>query len=257
MTLEINKPDATRFAKSLIFSPAGNGKTTFLGSAQADERTAPMLLLDFEGGEEVLSGLDIDVAKIRNWSDYDEAYELLTGDHEYKSVGIDSVSETHIWALLERVREKGPGRREPDLIEQGDYGVVTTQLRRLLRSFRDLPLHVFYTAHSKEIEERGVGKIQVPAMAGQMANELVGLMSVVGYLAVAEDEEGEQERVLCLQNYPEFRTKVRLPWDPEGKMEKPDEVESPTVTSLLDALQITQNGRKRSRKAATTTSKED
>lgn len=232
--LEIQKPDQQRFVKSLTFSPAGHGKTHLLGTAQDDPRTAPMLLLDFEGGEETLAGLDIDVARIRDWDDYSEAYEVLADEKcKYKSVGIDSVSETHIWALLTRVDEKGPSRNEPDLIEQGDYGVVSTQMRRLLREFRDLPLHVFYTAGAKEIEVRKEGKVRVPAMAGQLADEVVHLMSVVGYLAKGEDDDGEF-RSLLLQNYAGFRTKIRTKWETVA----PDEIEDPTITKLLDVLEI-------------------
>ena len=233
MSALIQKPADSRFTKTLVFAPGGNGKTHFLGTAQEDERTYPMLLMDFEGGEETLVGLDIDVAPIRSWDDYSEVYELLaSGDHSYKSVGLDSASETHIWALLQRITLDADRRRDPDLIEQGDYGAAMTQMRRLLREFRDLPLHVFYTAGSKDMDERGVGRVKVPSLAGQMADEIVHLMSVVGYLAKTETEEGEPQRVLLLQNYPGFRTKARTPWGHEA----PDEIVDPTVTKLLDGL---------------------
>lgn len=204
----------------------------------ADERTAPMLLLDFEGGDETLSGLDIDVAPIRDWDDYNEAYEIMSDpDTKYKSMGIDSISETHIWGLLSRIEEKGDTRKDPDLIEQGDYGVVSTQMRRLLREFRDLPLHVFYTASAKEIEERGVGKVKVPAMAGQMADEVVHLMSVVGYLAKGE-EKGEDDEMHTVRsllfNETGFRTKIRMPWG----LEAPDYIDDPTITDLMDVLHV-------------------
>lgn len=247
MALEIAKPADRRFVKSLIFGPAGHGKTHLLGTAQEDERTSPMLLLDFEGGEETLAGLDIDVAPIRSWDDYNEAFELLTDDDcPYKSLGIDSISETHIWALLDRIAEKGDSRKEPDLIEMGDYGVVSTQMRRMLREFRDLPMHVFYTAGAKEIEVRKEGKVRVPSLAGAMAEEIVHLMSVVGYLAKGE-EDGEEYRTLLLQNYAGFRTKARTRWGAVA----PDEIEDPTVTALFDALEIPMPTKARGRKKTT------
>lgn len=263
--LEIRKPADTRFAKMLTFSPAGHGKTHFLGTAQEDERTAPMLLMDFEGGEETLAGLDIDVARIRDWDDYSEGYELLTSDSAeniYKSVGVDSISETHIWALLSRLEAQGARRKDPDLIEIGDYGVAGTQLRRLLREFRDLPMHVFYTAASKEVDERGVGKVKVPAMSGQMAEEVVHLMSIVGYLALDPEPEDEDQEgwgnILLLQNYPGFRTKVRAPW----KSIAPDEIVQPTITKLLDALNFVDLAKpattaRRTRRTTTTATEAD
>lgn len=248
MSLQIVNPAAKRFLKGLIIAPPGHGKTYMLGTAQLDERTAPMLFLDFEGGEETLAGLEIDVLPIRSWDDYSEVFEYLSsGDHwmipgsslaegeRYRSLGIDSISETHIWALLARVSAKGASRNEPDLIEQGDYGVVSTQMRRLLREFRDLPMHVFYSATTKEVEERGVGKVKVPALSGQMAEEVAGMMSVVGYLAKAQDDDGEEERILLLQNYPGFRVKARVPWGESA----PDELDgNPTIGDLCDALGV-------------------
>jgi hypothetical protein len=248
MSLEITNPEQTRYAKTLFMSPGGHGKTHLLGTAQEDERTAPMLLLDFEGGHETLAGLDINIAPIRSWDDYSEAYELLASDsaeNVYKSVGIDSISETHIWALLQIITRKGYDldgnaiRKEPDLIEMGDYGIAGTQMRRLLREFRDLPMHVFYTSTVKEIDERGVGKVKVPSLSGQMADEVVALMSIVGYLALDPQGEEGNDRVLLLQNYPGFRTKVRAPWG----FDAPDEIEDPSITKLLDALQFPMNGK--------------
>lgn len=251
----IHKPADNPYAKVVIYGPHGHGKTHFLGTAQADERTSPMLILDFEGGvDDTLAGLDVDVFPIRSWEDYSEAYELLSEPNTpYRSVGIDSISETHIWALLDILGKAAPkeNRNDPDLLEQRDYGKASVQLRRLLREFRDLPLHVFYTAGAKEDEERGIGKVAKPALAGQMSNEVVGLMSVAGYLALTEDEEGEVERVLLLQNYPKFRTKIRMPW---GEV-APDELVQPSVTSLLDAMHIAtppkREGKKPSKKTTT------
>lgn len=213
-----------------------------------------MLFMDFEGGSESLAGLDIDVAKIRSWEDYNEAFEVLADpETKYRSAGIDTVSETHIFALLNRLDDKAAERKEPDLIEQGDYGIASTQMRRFMREFRDLDMHVFFTAHAKEVEMQRVGKVTVPALSGQMAEEAVNLVSVAGYLANAPGEEdGQVDRILLLQNYPKFRTKARMPW---GKPPV-DELVNPTITDLLNALGFPENTNgspRRGRKKATTT----
>lgn len=254
--MEVKNPQDNRYVKALVFGPPGQGKTFMLGTAQDDERTYPMLLLDFEGGDETLAGLDIDVAPIRSWEDYNEVYEALIGDHSslegsslkagesYKSIGIDSISETHLWALLEildNATASSSRRVDPDALEIQDYGKATIQMRRLLREFRDLPLHVFYTSTAKTVDERGIGKVKVPAMAGAMAEEVVALMSVCGYLAVEENEEGDLERLLILQNFPRFRTKIRVPWEASA----PDLIEDPTITALLDVLNIEAPKKKR------------
>jgi hypothetical protein len=251
------------FAKVLVFAPGGHGKTWFLGSAQQDPRTAPMLFLDFEGGLATLAGLDLDIVQIRSWEDYNEVFEALAnGEHwklpgsslkageTYKSVGIDSISETHIFALMAILDKNSDRRANPDLIEMGDYGIASTQMRRFLREFRDLPLHVFFTAGAKEVDQPRVGKVKVPALSGQMAEEAVHLMDVVGYLGTFEDEEeveGEatmvKHRILIFDD-PKMRVKARMPWGAVPVTE----LEDPTVTTLLDALGLpmpAENGSKK------------
>lgn len=240
--MRVSKPGEQKWLKALIFGPAGQGKTHFLGTAQLDTRTSPMLLLDFEGGEQTLVGLDIDIVRIRSWEDYFEVYEELSQsrDLKYKSVGIDSISETHIFALLDLLDQQGAQRRDPDLLQQQDYGKAGTQMRRLLRSFRDLPVHVFFTSLAKEVVEARVGTVKVPALAGQLAEEVPGLMDLTGYMAISQEKdprtaEIKDVRSLLLKNFSQFRVKVRTGW---GDVDCPDLIEDPTVTKLLDALKF-------------------
>lgn len=237
--MNITTPSALKYAKVLVFAPPGHGKTTLLGTAQEDDRTSPTLIVDFEAGTESLDGLDVDIAPIHSWKDSDEVLEMLeSGDHDYKSVGIDSISEWNVWAQLERLRLKGPGRNDPDLIELQDYNVTGVQLRRVLRRYRDLPLHVFMSGHAKTIDEPRVGRVTVPKLSGALSDDIAGLVSVVGYLA--KDEE--DERLLILHGYKQFRTKVRASWFKDV----PEDIENPDVTELLDVLNYKHDGRKQS-----------
>jgi hypothetical protein len=198
-----------------------------------------MLLIDFEGGESTLAGLSIDVVRVRSWEEYKDVFETLANDEspiKYKSVGIDSISETHLWALLTLLEKNKYSRSNPDLIQQGDYGVASTQMRRLLREFRDLPFHVFFTSLAQDVSDPKEGMIKKPALSGKMADEVPGIMDVVGYMGMSpSDDTGEVERVLCLKNYPKMRVKIRTPWNAE---DVPDEIVDPTVTKLLDVLGI-------------------
>jgi len=233
--VEIRKPTTRRFAKTLIFGPYGSGKTTFLGTANDDPRTNPMLLLDFEGGVESLVGREIDIVEIRDWDAYNGAYAYLSqGDHPYKSVGIDSISETHIFALLEVLEKEAERRRNPDLLQQGDYGIALVQMRKLLRKFRDLDLHVFYTANDQDDLDPEVGYVKVPALAGKLSKEIPGIMDIVTYLTIGETEEGESMRVLVLGGQPQMRTKVRQPIGADI----PDMIPEPTIGKLMDELKF-------------------
>lgn len=223
-----------------MFGPPKHGKTHLIGTAAHDERTSPCAGIDFDGGMlEVLEtmpgwGTDFIHIPIKTWDDFNTAYERIRDNDEgFKSTAIDSLSETHIFSLMNLLEDGKPSReKEPDLIQQGDYGVALVQLRRLTRYFRDLPMHVFYTAHHKEEVSPKEGLITTVNLAGKAAIEIPGLMSMVGYLALSENEEGDTGRILLLQNYAKIRTGVRAPWG----VKAPDEIEDPTVGKILDAL---------------------
>jgi hypothetical protein len=239
----IVKPEDKAFMKALVFAPHGRGKTTFLGTAQEDERTAPLLLLDFEGNTESLYGLDVDIWPVRNWDNFEEVYRFLSvPGHGYKSIGIDSISEVNTYALLQemtrRVNIGGPGREDfPDQAQKQDYGAILVQMRRLLRRFRDLPMHVIYTALDDTEPEPGEGIVKIPGMVGKMRREVGALMSVVGYIALdpeKKDDHGEPLRTLLLRDIPAFRVKVRTAWKMTHTV--PQRLDDPTVGKLMNVV---------------------
>jgi len=243
MPVTVTNPKALKYAKHLYFAPAGHGKTTLLGSAQLDERTYPTAFIDWEAGTESLEGLDIDVFPIRSWHDaytileyLEEGAEIKLDGRwidfaEYRSVSVDSVSEWYRSAQLERLKKMEKQRKEPDLVEYADYNILTTQFRRVLRRFRDLPVHVFFSAHAKSVEDPRRGRITIPDFPGQLAEEVAGLVSVVGYLAETVGDD-EADRLLLLHGHPKFRVKARGPWN----QEVPEEIEDPDVSEILDTF---------------------
>jgi hypothetical protein len=239
VTLAPRRPEDARNAKVLIHSPAGNGKTSFLGSAQLDPRTFPMAFLNWDAGESSLAGLDIDVFDIKDAGDFDAVYrELKKPNSPYKSVGVDSITETQINTLFQILELDQINRADPDQLAQQDWGIILVRMRRIVRQFfKMLPMHVFMTALSKDEVVARVGTVRAPAVQGGFAHELPGIPDVVAYLALENIEpddahpEGER-RVLLLHSNPKFSVKCRTPWG--GSV--PAEIVDPTVTKLLDAL---------------------
>lgn len=235
MTLTPRRPEDANYVKALIHAPAGHGKTTFLGTAQEDPRTFPMAFLNFEGGEQSLSGLDIDVFDIRDSKDYDAAFkDLKRADTPYKSVGVDSITETQISLLLEILEHDTVNRADPDQLAQQDWGIILIRMRRIVRQYvKLLPMHVFMTALTKDDVVARVGTVKAPSVQGQFATELPGILDVVAYLALEDTEDNGVQRLLLLHSNPKFSVKVRTPWQSTSV---PSMIEDPTITKLLDGL---------------------
>lgn len=235
MAVTPRKPEESKYLKALIHSPAGHGKTRFLGTAQDDPRTFPMAFLNFEGGEQTLSGLDIDVFDIRDSADYEAVYkDLRDPKTPYRSCGVDSITETQISMLLEILGHDKVNRADPDQLAQQDWGIVLVRMRRIVRQYvKMLNMHVFMTALSKDDVVARVGSVKAPQMQGAFATELPGVLDVVAYLALTENDDGDMERVMLLHSNPKFSVKARTPWT---GTDVPSEIEDPTITKLLDAL---------------------
>lgn len=239
MALELTKPQTNKYLKMLVFGAPGIGKTHFVGTFALDPRTAPLLILDFEGGASSLMGIpseQVDIARIKTWADFNEAYRLLQKpNHGYKTVAIDSASEVHIFALLDILDKEGKDRRDPDQLQQADYGKAMLQMRKLVRNFRNLDIHLILTAHAKQDTDPREGSITLPSMAGAVAYEVPGMMDLSGYYCLATDPKTkESQRVLVMKNYAKIRAKCRTPWDSNV----PNEIIEPTATKILDTLQF-------------------
>lgn len=241
------------YRRALIYGPSRAGKTTFLGSAAYDPRTAPHLICDFGGGTGSLYGIPdnlLQVITIRDWQDFNDVYGYLeTGESKYKSVSIDSLTDTHLYALFGIVDSEianNRNRKQDDLeIHQSDYGKAMVQMRRLLMSMKTLPMHTFFTALSKTEVEPREGSVRKPFLFGQMSEEVVGMFDITGFLSTTRkkdgDEKSDTQRVLVLQNYPGLRVGIRTPFGETI----PNEVvlgSNDGVTKLFDLLKIPKEG---------------
>lgn len=80
------------------------------------------------------------------------------------------------------------------MVELGDRGIVTEQLRTLTRRFRDLPCHCAWVALAKrEVDPGGEGVVYLPQLPPKFGQNLRGFVDVVGYMVKApgvEDASG-------------------------------------------------------------------
>jgi len=238
--------DKFRYLNILTYADYGVGKTTFAASACDDPRTSPQLVLDFEGGAP-LRYLDKDpktytIRTIRSIKDLNAYYDYLRkGNHPYKSVSLDSMTEIQKLGLYEFVY--GPGMTYEDMFkgnmleiktaEIQHWGKSGTQMAMIIRAFRDLPMHVFFTCLSQTMKDEVTGLITTTvALPGKQADEIPGIPDIVGYMEMERPKPGTNDaprRIMRVQ--------------PNGKVKAKDRTHAlgaglydPTVTKMLDLI---------------------
>jgi hypothetical protein len=226
--LQIEKlTERERYVNALVYGESGTGKTTWASSAPK-----PILWLESEGGTSSIAPEDmagIDVAKVTGLETYRQALALLQkGDHGYKTVVLDSFTETAAAILKQIMRAAVQADASRDEFSPlfSEWGRLTGVMREIARGFRDLPMHTIITALQREDTDELSGRVKVrPRMSPTLADELPGFMDVVGYLYVKGDivdakaakaaEEGDEapkvERIMLLRPTIKHVAKLRAP----------------------------------------------
>ncbi len=253
--IRIYKPTVDRYKlKMLVYGPPGVGKTSFAVTANLHEMTAPALLLNVEGG--VLSvtdpsvlGLDTppDTIDITSYADLEPVFWFLAGgDHQYQTVIIDSLSELQIRNIdhvvqrqLNRMASSGAKRDGIDDVWVEDYGKSTQQLRRWVRNFRDLPMHVIMTCHHAVSVDKLKEETVHPALTPKLRTSVVGYMDIVAYMYTsskqndAGEDTGEITRhMLCRPlGLSKWMAKDRSPGQRLGTV-----VDNPSVPKVMQLI---------------------
>jgi hypothetical protein len=196
----------------LIHGASKSGKSWL-----ADTSPQPRLVLDAEGGNGTRwtpskkvfwdptreapptadGSWETCIVNVRDYASVQRAYEWLnSGQHPFRSVTIDSVSETQQRGVDALVGT--------DIMKTQDWGTLLRQMSKLVRDFRDLINHptnplstVMFICMSKET---GTGQF-VPYVQGQLATILPYQVDVLGFLNRIPDPNvpGAFNRFLMIQ----------------------------------------------------------
>lgn len=189
----------------LIYGDPGAGKTHLAGTAQDVPSMANVHVFNIDGGIMTLARRgDIRATNIRSVSDLEqEMFKIANGDPKYKGVKtvvIDNVTELQTLALENVTMREYSNRVKKnktysiDEVYLEDYGVVGKQLARVLRGFRDLPIHVIYIAHRKDKMRAGTNVLEEskPNLTDKLGTAVMGYMDFVWYLYTADETVGDE-----------------------------------------------------------------
>lgn len=190
----------------LVYGDPGSGKTYLAGTAQDSPLMADVHVFNIDGGMMTLAQRgDIHATDIRSVEDLErELHALAAGDGKYataRTVVIDNVTELQTLALEGIAAAEYSSRKKKDrtyTIDQvylEDYGLAGKQIARVLRGFRDLPVHVIYIAHRKDRMRPGTNVLEgsKPDLTEKLSTSVMGYMDFVWYLYTADEQVPEGE----------------------------------------------------------------
>lgn len=233
------------FLKMLVYGEAGVGKTTLCASAQAVESMREVLFCNIEGGALAISDPKVygslsvpDTIDFAGFAQLTELFKLLAtpqGRGEYKTLVIDSLSELTSYNLDAITSAKGRADEEVFL---EDYGKLTKQMRRTVRMFRDLPMHVLYTCHDAPTNGKDPNSKVGANLPPKLRKSVEGMVDVVGYYYHAQVKEGEGDKAkvrdvrnLLVKPTTKFVAKDRSPGQRLGGI-----VVNPTMQIIMDKI---------------------
>jgi len=228
----INTADPTYKPKivMLVYGEGGVGKTTFASTAPKP------LLIDCENGAKYLGlrGIKIDVAGVNSYTEFGEAVELAK-KNGYETIVIDPVGE-----LMGKLKQYMLTKDDTKLVQKdgnptmAGWGWMKTTLRNKLKYIRDTGLHVLIVAHveTSKDEDR---QIKQPLIETKLADDLINMVDIVGYMTVQTDPETkETKRVILVDpTSDKFRAKDRT-----GQL---GTIIEPNYTKIVEAIHGTKN----------------
>lgn len=222
-----------QYIKMLSYGAPGSGKTTLAGSMATSVKT---IGLSAESGLLSLRNivgpdgkpLPIDYVNIEKFEDMEEAFRFLKlSKHDYQGVFIDSITEIQK-ACKDWIMEKS-GRD----MEMRDWGTLANKIERMVRSFRDLPMHVNVTALEESETDKLTGEMRVlPALQGSVQRQLPAYFDLVLYCFAKEIGEGEDKKIkhhVLTRNSGKYIGKDR-----SGKL--PSVIQDPTFAKIYDMI---------------------
>lgn len=195
----------SQFLNMMIYGGSGVGKTLLAGTSAMVEAMSPILVIDAEDGTKTLNALpdygdQIDVVPMTQWKKMQAIYnDLYKGQHPYKTVVIDSGTEVQQLAMNDVLGTSGTVLDVGITPEFKDWYKNTEQIRRMIRAFRDLPMHTIITALEMDSQDpRTKLVMKRPAFSNKLSQQIPAFFDTVFYLYTKEVKGDSANLRLCL-----------------------------------------------------------
>ncbi len=220
-----------RYLKLLIYGNYGVGKTTLACSALEVPSMNNVLMINAEAGDlSVVNSEDLDAITVTTFSALGRIHEFLkqhckardAGDkdelikmeaflrgvekdeiktpREYRTVILDSLSELESYCFDQLLGITDTTRldEETQSAEWGEYKQNNNMMLRLVRKFRDLPMHVIFTCAEKYTQDETKKFKYTPDMTGKLSKKIQGFMDMVGYYVQGKDGDKVMRKLFVM-----------------------------------------------------------
>lgn len=170
-----------------------------------------MLSIVGRPGLEHVKGMDV-----HSMEDLDRAYDRCKGvdpkrpwHKKFDTIVFDHFDDIQA-IVLEELGDKAAARddrRDPDTVEQREWGIMANRLRRYVRKFKRVPMTKILICG--EMEDRETGRMR-PSLQGSLKGQLPYLVDHTIYLGIGK----KGQRFLGLESTDDYFAKTRAWWWP-------------------------------------------
>ena len=208
-------------AKILVYGESGAGKTYTCSTAPGK-----VLIISMEAG--LLSIRDkenVDAIEIKRYEELNQIYgELKSGQHNYDTVCLDSVSEMSEILLNHELSINKDARKA--------YGNVQIACTNVMRMFRDLPMHVIFVCKMSKENNDGVWFFQPKMIGTKLGQSIPYFFDEVLALRVIEDQDDDGNPVAARW----LQTRIGQGYTAKDRSGKLEAFEEPNLTALIQKL---------------------
>jgi len=248
-----------KYLKMLIYGDYGAGKTTLAATALDVPEMNDLLFINAESGDLSLPK-GMDKVDVKDYATLARVFEFLRAHTRYRDAGdikrmtdlearlrgepvsepkvyhtviVDSLTEVQTYLMYQLLNldiDNWALDVTPESPEYKEWGQSSEMIQLLVRTFRDLPMHVIFVCSAQEVSDDRNRLLKRPNLPGKLAGKVQGFLDVVGYLDTAPDKDGNVIRRLWMQPGTRlFQAKHRFRNHPDLKY-----IDNPTLSDLFN-----------------------